>query len=100
MEWRRCACPSSAKTRVSHTVYETHTGQEFRFTPEGPEVTGGECQHCLEVLSIVDGDYFVASGSLARGMPADFYAECGEDGEGARRPDGPRQLRAPLSTRR
>ena len=26
------------------------------------------------MLSIVDGDYFVASGSLARGMPADFYA--------------------------
>jgi len=31
-------------------------------------------QNCLEVLSIVDCDYFVASGSLARGMPPDFYA--------------------------
>ena len=67
--------PIAGLTRVSHTVYETSTGQEYRFTPEGPEVTPVECGNCLEVLSIVDGDWFVASGSLARGMPADFYAE-------------------------
>ena len=66
--------PIAGLTRVSHTVYETRTGHEFRFTPEGPEVTATECHNCLEVLSIVDGDWFVASGSLARGMPADFYA--------------------------
>jgi 6-phosphofructokinase 2 len=66
--------PIAGLTRVSHTVYETSTGQEFRFTPEGPEVTEAEWRHCLEVLSVVDGDYFVLSGSLARGMPVDFYA--------------------------
>ncbi len=74
MEWRRYAYPIVGATRVSHTVYETSTGHEYRFTPEGPAVTEAECHNCLEVLSIVDGDYFVASGSLARGMPADFYA--------------------------
>lgn len=67
--------PIAELTRVSHTVYETSTGQEFRFTPEGPEVTESEWRNCLEVLSILDGDYFVASGSLARGMPVDFYAQ-------------------------
>ena len=66
--------PITGLTRVSHTVYETTTGHEFRFTPEGPVVGEAEWHNCLEVLSIVDGDYFVASGSLARGMPADFYA--------------------------
>ena len=66
--------PIAGLTRVSHTVYETTTGHEFRFTPEGPVVGEAEWHNCLEVLSIVDGDYFVASGSLARGMPADFYA--------------------------
>jgi len=66
--------PISGQTRVSHTVFETSTGHEFRFTPEGPEVTESEWHNCLEVLSIVDGDYFVASGSLARGLPNDFYA--------------------------
>jgi 6-phosphofructokinase 2 len=61
-------------TRVSHVVLEASTGQEYRFTPEGPEVSETEWRHCLEVLSVVDADYFVASGSLARGMPDDFYA--------------------------
>lgn len=67
--------PVAGLTRVSHTVYETTTGQEFRFTPEGPEVTAEEWRHCLEVLSVVDGEYFVISGSLARGMPVDAYGQ-------------------------
>ncbi|MGE3291943.1 MAG: 1-phosphofructokinase family hexose kinase [Geminicoccaceae bacterium] len=66
--------PIAGQTRVSQTVYETSTGHEYRFTPEGPEVTPIECHNCLEVLSIVDGEYFVISGSLPRGMPFDFYA--------------------------
>jgi 6-phosphofructokinase 2 len=61
-------------TRVSHTVYETSTGHEFRFTPEGPDATEAEWRNCLEVLSIVDSEFFVVSGSLARGLPSDFYA--------------------------
>ncbi|MEK0081921.1 1-phosphofructokinase family hexose kinase [Benzoatithermus flavus] len=65
--------PIAGLTRVSHTVYETSTGHEFRFTPEGPEVSEAEWRHCLEVLSVIDGEYFVVSGSLARGMPVDFY---------------------------
>mgnify|MGYP000864622221 CR=1 FL=1 len=67
--------PIGGLTRVSHTVFEASTGHEFRFTPEGPEVSEAEWHHCMEVLSVVDGDYFVASGSLARGMPVDFYAQ-------------------------
>jgi 6-phosphofructokinase 2 len=66
--------PTGEMTRVSHTVFETSTGQEFRFTPEGPLVSQSEWRHCLEVLSVVDSTYFVCSGSLARGLPADFYA--------------------------
>lgn len=67
--------PMAGLTRVSHTVYETSTGHEFRFTPEGPEVSEAEWRHCLEVLSVLDGNYFVASGSLARGLPVDAYAQ-------------------------
>lgn len=67
--------PMAGLTRVSHTVYETSTGHEFRFTPEGPEVSEAEWHHCLEVLSVLDGNYFVASGSLARGLPVDAYAQ-------------------------
>ena len=66
--------PIAEATRVSHLVHETSTGQEYRFTPEGPEVTEAEWQHLLEVLSVIDAEYMIASGSLARGMPVDFYA--------------------------
>jgi 6-phosphofructokinase 2 len=66
--------PIPGLTRVGHTVYESNTGQEFRFTPEGHEA---ELQHCLDVLSVVERDYFVVSGSLAPGMPVDFYARVG-----------------------
>ncbi len=60
-------------TRVSHVVYERSTGQEFRFTPSGPEIRESEWQTCLEVLSSLDYDYIVASGSLPRGVQNDFY---------------------------
>src|SRR5262245_23426190 len=42
--------PIADLTRVSHTVYETSTGHEYRFTPEGPEATEPEWRNCLEVL--------------------------------------------------
>jgi 6-phosphofructokinase 2 len=62
-------------TRVSHSVYERSTGQEYRFVPEGPEITPGEWQACLDALDALDFDYLVASGSLPRGLPPDSYAE-------------------------
>jgi 6-phosphofructokinase 2 len=67
--------PTAGHTRVSHTVHETSTGLEFRFVPEGPSVTKAEWQACLSVLEGIDGDYLLASGSLPRGVPADFYAQ-------------------------
>jgi len=61
-------------TRVASTVHECETGKEYRFTPEGPAVTEAEWQGCLDCLTELDCDYFVASGSLPRGVPKDFYA--------------------------
>lgn len=61
-------------TRISHAVFERSSGQEFRFVPEGPLVQEAEWKACLEALSDIDCDYFVASGSLPRGVPKDFYA--------------------------
>lgn len=62
-------------TRVSHTVFERTTGLEYRFVPEGPEVQASEWQDCLTALREIECDYLVASGSLPRGMPKDFYAQ-------------------------
>ncbi|MBJ6127464.1 1-phosphofructokinase family hexose kinase [Microvirga splendida] len=60
-------------TRVSHTVFERSTGLEYRFVPEGPEVGPAEWQEALAVLGNVDGEYLVASGSIPKGVPSDFY---------------------------
>src|SRR3954462_7986207 len=48
-------------------------GPAHRFTPEGPEILEEEWRTCLEQLTMLDFDYLVASGSLPRGVPEDFY---------------------------
>jgi 6-phosphofructokinase 2 len=67
--------PIAGHTRVSHVVFERSSGQEYRFTPEGPEVSEPEWQECLDRLRRMDGEYLIASGSLPRGAPADLYAQ-------------------------
>ena len=63
-------------TRESFTVDEISTGGQYRFVLQGPMVTEPEWQESLKVLeaSISSGSYVVASGSLAPGVPDDFYA--------------------------
>jgi 6-phosphofructokinase 2 len=67
--------PIEGSTRVSHSVFERGTGLEYRFVPEGPEVSAEEWRRCLAALERLDFDYLVASGSLPRGLPEDAYAE-------------------------
>jgi 6-phosphofructokinase 2 len=62
-------------TRISQTIFETSSGREFRFVPEGPLVDAAECERLLEALGDVDFQWLVASGSLPRGAPADFYTK-------------------------
>ncbi len=65
--------PIQDHTRISHAVYERSSGQEYRFVPTGPLVGESEWRVFLESLEDLDCDYFVASGSLPRGVPDDFY---------------------------
>jgi 6-phosphofructokinase 2 len=65
-------------TRVSHIVLERSTGLEYRFVPEGPFIREAEWQSLLSAVSTCAADYVVASGSLAPGVPSDFYARLGE----------------------
>ena len=62
-------------TRISHTVFDRSSRQEYRFVPEGPEIAQAELQACLELLERLDADYLVVSGSLPSSAPATFYAE-------------------------
>lgn len=61
-------------TRIAHTVFERSTGQEYRFVPEGPEVSEVEWEACLNTLVALDFDFVVVSGSLPRGLPDTAYA--------------------------
>lgn len=61
-------------TRISHVVHEAASGQEFRFTPEGPLIREPEWRAALAFLDLLDIDFLVASGSLPRGVPVDVYA--------------------------
>lgn len=62
------------ETRIAAAVLECESGKEYRFTPPGPTVSETEWRECLERAGEVECDYFVASGSLPPGVPADFYA--------------------------
>jgi len=65
-------------TRVSLAVHELETGLEYRFVPEGPSVAEAEWRSCLDAIARIDGHYLVASGSLPRGVPDDFYCRLAE----------------------
>jgi 6-phosphofructokinase 2 len=69
--------PIEGHTRISHTVHERSTNLEFRFVPEGPMLSPAEWQAGLAALEGIECDYLVASGSLPRGVPDDFYVEAG-----------------------
>ena len=64
------------ETREDFFVTEISTGQPFRFILPGPSLSEGEWQQCLTLLSRVEPPprFVVASGSLPRGVPDDFYA--------------------------
>lgn len=60
-------------TRISLNVRERDSGLEYRFVPEGPEISETEWREVLGRVAGTDCDYFIASGSLPRGVPNDFY---------------------------
>jgi 6-phosphofructokinase 2 len=64
------------ETREDFFVSETATGQQYRFILPGPELSAGEWQECLDLLARSEPfpRFVVASGSLPRGVPDDFYA--------------------------
>ena len=71
---RAHAFPMAGHTRMSLAVFERSTGQEYRFVPEGPEVSEAEWQAAIDGVLALGGDWLVASGSLPRGVPEDLYA--------------------------
>lgn len=65
--------PIGHACRISVTVRDLANGLEYRFVPRGPQLTDSDCANLLEALRRIEADWIVASGSLAPGMPTDFY---------------------------
>ncbi|MBO1074683.1 1-phosphofructokinase family hexose kinase [Roseomonas marmotae] len=70
----RRSIPIAGRTRISQTVLDRASGQEYRFVPEGPAVSGAEWGAALEAIGEIGEGWLVASGSLPTGVPGDFYA--------------------------
>jgi 6-phosphofructokinase 2 len=70
----RFRIPIRDHTRQSLAVYERVSGKEFRFVPDGPLIREAEWQAAFDRVAGLDHGWLVASGSLPRGVPVDFYA--------------------------
>ena len=68
--------PIKGWTRENFTATEEATGSQYRFVLRGPELSKQEWQHGLDLLASIEPapDFAIASGSLAAGLPDDFYA--------------------------
>ncbi|MBW8445942.1 MAG: 1-phosphofructokinase family hexose kinase [Arenimonas sp.] len=75
---RQHAFPIHDPVRVAYNVRELSTNLEYRFVPEGPQVTEAELEPVFELLENTDADYIVASGSLPRGVGDGTYARMAE----------------------
>lgn len=79
--------PIAGHTRMSQTVHERSSGLEYRFVPQGPVLEKREWEAGLAAFDELDCEYLVASGSLPRGVPADFlcpgHGYCGAQGRQA-----------------
>ncbi len=71
-------------TRESFTVAEGTGAREYRFILPGPTLSEPEWQRCLDAVKdvAVGAAFIVASGSLAPGVPEDFYARVARVGKG------------------
>lgn len=63
-----------APVRMAFMVHEKETGQEYRFVPEGPEISREELDLAFDAVRESSAGFVVASGSLPRGAPDDTYA--------------------------
>ena len=68
--------PIAGETREDFFVHEISTAQQYRFILPGPRLVEGEWSECLRRIASLDPfpRFVVASGSLAPGVPDDFYA--------------------------
>jgi 6-phosphofructokinase 2 len=68
------AVPVCAPTRISVNLHAADSGQEYRIVPDGDPIAPAEAEAALAALAAVPARWIALSGSLAPGLPDDFYA--------------------------
>lgn len=76
---RNVAVPIEGETRISFTVSERSSGNQYRFVLPGPHLSPDEQDICLEALSETKPHpaAVVVSGSLPPGISSDYLARVG-----------------------
>jgi 6-phosphofructokinase 2 len=74
----RRSFPTSGQTRIALMVRERTTGLEYRFIPQGSDVSTEELQPCFDAIASQQTGYVVASGSLPPGASQDSFARMAE----------------------
>jgi 6-phosphofructokinase 2 len=72
---RRRSVPIQGQTRISLNVQDLRHDLEYRFVPEGPQLSTAEFAACLAAVEQEPGEWLIASGSLPPGAPVDAYAQ-------------------------
>ena len=67
--------PIHGRNRISLNVHDRVSDLEYRFVPAGPQIEPDEWRAGLDVLEQIEAKWIIASGSLAPGVPPDFYAQ-------------------------
>lgn len=70
----RTRIPIAGHTRIASDVLERESGKEYRFVPQGPNISEREWRECLDRVAEAECGTMVMSGSLPPGVPDDFYA--------------------------
>ena len=65
-------------TRENFIAFDTSTQSQYRFGFPGNELYDDETAKIIEIISKLDANYLVISGSLNEGLPTDFYQKIAE----------------------
>jgi 6-phosphofructokinase 2 len=65
-------------TRENFIAFDTSTQSQYRFGFPGNELYDDETAKIIEIVSTLNAEYLVISGSLNEGLPTDFYQKIAE----------------------
>jgi 6-phosphofructokinase 2 len=72
------AIRTKSNTRENFIAVDTNTNAQYRFGMPGDTIFDDEIEHFLDCIKNQKADFIVASGSIPKSVPTDFYAQIAE----------------------